>query len=581
MKKFFLVTLALFAAVLSSTAQSDIISLIVPSGQRLYFSISHGYNTTNTATLICPCEGHGWVGYQKPAGDVVIPDSVMYEGVSYPVTTIGQYAFLDCDLITSIIIPNTVLWVQGSSIKGCTSLTTLTIGRSFRAGTLMSGGTPNLKTIYFNADSCSGQLGADSANNVNLIIGDNVKIIPPSFFAYDSIINRKILFDTIIVGSSVNSIGSFAFNRQYQIQSITFRSQNPPLLGQYPFGYTTNESYNIGTINCNVPCGRSSIYYAQWTTLFNDYIETPAGYSISVSSSNDSWGTAEVIQAPTCSENAMIGATAACGYYFVRWSDGNTDNPRTMSLTEDTYLVAEFASSYNLPDTVFVHDTTIINNYLHDTTYLPIYLYDTVPVVEYLHDTIFLPQYIHDTTIVNNYLHDSIYLPTYIHDTTFLPIHDTTYITLHDTTIVNHYLLDTIYLPQYIHDTTYVTLTDTVTNTVYDTITNNIYDTTVVYNTDTLWLHDTVFVHDTIYIHDTIVVGMDEVDAINAKIYTSNGQIVVDGAESNTVWLYDVNGRILAIKQNEYAPLFFDVPSSGSYLVKIGNHPARKVVVIR
>lgn len=110
-----------------------------------------------------------------------------------------------------------------------------------------------------------------------------------------------------------------------------------------------------------------------------------------------------------------------------------------------------------------------------------------------------------------------------------------------------------------------------------------IHDTTIVnhYATDTLWLHDTVFVHDTIYIHDTIVVGVDEVDAINAKIYTNHGQIVVDGAENNTVWLYDVNGRILATKQDEYSPLHFDVPTIGTYLVKIGNHPARKVVVIR
>lgn len=88
-------------------------------------------------------------------------------------------------------------------------------------------------------------------------------------------------------------------------------------------------------------------------------------------------------------------------------------------------------------------------------------------------------------------------------------------------------------------------------------------------------------IHDTIYIHDTIVVGVDEVDAINVKIYTSRGEIVVDGAESNTVWLYDVNGRILVTKQDEYSPLRFDVPATGTYLVKIGNHPARKVVVIR
>ena len=158
-----------------------------------------------------------------------------------------------------------------------------------------------------------------------------------------------------------------------------------------------------------------------------------------------------------------------------------------------------------------------------------------------------------------------------MHDTTI--IHDTTYVDVpypvHDTTIVH----DTTYVdvPYPVHDTTIVTMTDTI----------SIHDTTTVFQTDTLWLHDTVYLHDTIYIHDTIVVGMDEVDAINAKIYTSRGQIVVDGTEGNTVWLYDINGRVLATKQDEYTPLHFDVPTSGTYLVKIGNHSARKVVVIR
>ena len=204
-----------------------------------------------------------------------------------------------------------------------------------------------------------------------------------------------------------------------------------------------------------------------------------------------------------------------------------------------------------------MHDTTYIDIYVHDTTTVV----DTVTLTEYVpvHDTTFIDVYIHDTTTIVDTLILTEYIAVY--DTTYINIHDTTYITQTDTVI------NTVY--------------DTITNTVFDTITNTIHDTTVVYSIDTLWLHDTVFVHDTIYIHDTIVVGMDDVDAINAKIYTSRGQIVVDGAENNTVWLYDVNGRVLATKQDEYSPLHFDVPATGTYLVKIGDHPARKVVVIR
>ena len=101
------------------------------------------------------------------------------------------------------------------------------------------------------------------------------------------------------------------------------------------------------------------------------------------------------------------------------------------------------------------------------------------------------------------------------------------------------------------------------------------------HDTDTVHIHDTITIYDTIVIHDTIVVGIDNVETINAKIYQRNGQVVVEGVEGNMVTLYDVNGRLLATKQDDYMPLSFDVPTTGTYMIKIGSAPARKVVVIR
>ena len=90
-------------------------------------------------------------------------------------------------------------------------------------------------------------------------------------------------------------------------------------------------------------------------------------------------------------------------------------------------------------------------------------------------------------------------------------------------------------------------------------------------------------------VSDTIVVAYFEsttqevgsVDAQNVIIRSQDGQIVVENSNDNTVTLYDANGRILATKQDHGTTLSFDVLTSGTYLVKIGNHPARKVVVIR
>ncbi len=75
--------------------------------------------------------------------------------------------------------------------------------------------------------------------------------------------------------------------------------------------------------------------------------------------------------------------------------------------------------------------------------------------------------------------------------------------------------------------------------------------------------------------------AIDGADALNAKIYQRNGQVVVEGAEGNTVTLYDVNGRVLATKQDYDMPLRFDVPATGTYMIKIGSAPTRRVVVIR
>lgn len=78
------------------------------------------------------------------------------------------------------------------------------------------------------------------------------------------------------------------------------------------------------------------------------------------------------------------------------------------------------------------------------------------------------------------------------------------------------------------------------------------------------------------------VQGISDVQILNsAKIFASDGQIVVEGAEGEAVYMYDINGRLLERKMESGERRTFDVPASGAYLIKIGNHPARKVVVIR
>ena len=50
--------------------------------------------------------------------------------------------------------------------------------------------------------------------------------------------------------------------------------------------------------------------------------------------------------------------------------------------------------------------------------------------------------------------------------------------------------------------------------------------------------------------------------------------------EGNVI-VYYLYGRVLAIKRDEGTLLRFDVPATGTYLIRIGDAPARRIVVVR
>ncbi len=426
----------------------------------------------------------------------------------------------------------------------------------------------------------------------------------------------------LFIGDSVQKIHLYTFDT---VQTAFSKNTTPPVVDCYACDYSGSNSYSYVTnakiftgtgTNVVVPCGSLSAYQSQYAWSNNSISDDCV--NVVGAANNDSFGI--VIGGSTCSPNTPLTlyALPSAGYTFVGWTDNNYDNPRNVvSVAGDIVFTAIFSPK----DTVILHDTTIVQDTLtqylevHDTTYIDVHdttyidvpyvvhdttvVVDTLTLTEYvpvhdtttLTDTLYLPVYVHDTTVAK----DTIYLPVYLHDTSFVAVHDTTYLT--DTLTLTEYVPvhDTTYYP--VHDTTYVTMTDTVTltqydtiintvydtviNAVYDTIDNFVFDTTTVYQTDTLWLYDTVYLHDTIYIYDTVYVGVDGVDAVNVRIFTSRGHLVVEGAEGNLVMLFDINGRLLATKQDEYSPLQFTVPASGAYLVKVGSHPARRVVVIR
>ena len=72
-----------------------------------------------------------------------------------------------------------------------------------------------------------------------------------------------------------------------------------------------------------------------------------------------------------------------------------------------------------------------------------------------------------------------------------------------------------------------------------------------------------------------------EVIVSNIKVAVENDQIVVENTGDYTVTLYDVAGRALESRISPDQKIYFSVPLSGSYLVRVGNLMTQRVVVVR
>ena len=132
------------------------------------------------------------------SGDIVIPESVEYEGRTCSVTSIGVYAFYNCSGLTSVTIGNSVTSIEYGAFYGCSGLTSVTIGNS-------------VTSIEYGAFyGCSGL--------TSLTIGNSVTSIGDVAF-------RKCSgLTSVTIPNSVTSIGEYAFQYCPGLISVTIGS---------------------------------------------------------------------------------------------------------------------------------------------------------------------------------------------------------------------------------------------------------------------------------------------------------------------------------------------------------------------
>ena len=90
-------------------------SAVSPSGQVLYYNIISNNEVQVTFPRSYSDYSSTYVeyywGFERPIGNLTIPDSVNYSGITYSITSIGANAFFDCVDLTEVIIPNSVITI--------------------------------------------------------------------------------------------------------------------------------------------------------------------------------------------------------------------------------------------------------------------------------------------------------------------------------------------------------------------------------------------------------------------------------------------------------------------------------------
>ena len=359
----------------STTADVNIAEISVSSANTTFDSRDYCNAVIKTATntLVLGC------------GNTIIPNTV---------TSIGNASFSRCANITNIDIPNSVTSIGYNAFYLCSVLTYITLPGSVTSiGSYAFSGCNELAAVYYNGDIaqwCGISFGNADANplylahnlyisNVlvtNLVIPENITTIKPFSFCGANLtsvatgnsvtsidryafygcrgLTSAIIGDSVTsigyvafyecrelseltLGRSVDSIGEGAFNNCIGITDIYAKPTIPPILYYNSFYYLNYDA------NLWVSCGTMDVYAAGiWGNFHNK--QEDRTYMLDVASTNPQYGMVQITQHPDCTDGtAIILATANEHYHFAQWNDGNTDNPRTITVTEDTTYTASFA----------------------------------------------------------------------------------------------------------------------------------------------------------------------------------------------------------------------------------------------
>ena len=185
--------------------------------------VRYSVNDDNTTVTVA-----GYPLGSKPTGDLTIPESVTYGGISYPVTSIDFWAFFGCSGLTSVTIPKSVTSIGYDAFSGCSGLTRIKVESGnfiydsrencnaiikTATNTLISGCKNTI--IPNSVTSIAGWAFYDCSSLTSITIPNSVTEIGDAAFWGCSGLT------CVTIGNSVTSIGDRAFSGCSGLTSVT------------------------------------------------------------------------------------------------------------------------------------------------------------------------------------------------------------------------------------------------------------------------------------------------------------------------------------------------------------------------